>query len=116
MGKLDDGGLRGECAGLFFLLDDTANTIKEVYGDVLRLSECMFAHPENYRDGDGGHCRDGYRPGLTQMEVDLVTCGVWVPVVTALMADTGIKMAIFSPGLASVLQRITARWKPSFQS
>jgi hypothetical protein len=104
MGKLDDGGLRGECAGLFFLLDDTANTIKEVYVDVLRLSECMFAHPEYYRDGDGGDCRDGYRPGLTQMKVDLVTCGVWVPVVTALMADTGIKMAIFSPGIASVLQ------------
>ncbi len=104
MGKLDDGGLRGECAGLFFLLDDIANTTKEVYGDVLRLSECMFAHPEYYRDGDGVDCRDGHRLGLAQMEVDLVTCGVWVPVATVLMADTGIKMAIFSPGIANVLQ------------
>lgn len=38
------------------------------------------------------------------MEVDLVTCGVWVTVATALMADPGIKMAIFSPGIANVLQ------------
>lgn len=99
MGKLDEGGLRGECAGLFFLLDDIANTIKEMYGDVLRLSECMFAYPEHYDGGGGG----GDRRELP-MEVDLVTCGVWVPVATALMADTGIKMAIFSPGIANVLQ------------
>lgn len=97
MGKLDEGGLRGECAGLFFLLDDIANTIKEMYGDVLRLSECMFSYPE-CNDGDGGDRRE------LPMEVDLVTCGVWVPVATALMADTGIKMAIFSPGIANVLQ------------
>jgi hypothetical protein len=38
------------------------------------------------------------------MEVDLVTGGVWVPIATALMADTGIRMAIFSPGIASILQ------------
>ncbi len=117
MGKLDEGGSRGECAGLFFVLDDIANTIKEIYGDVLRLSEAMFAHPELYYYddcGDGsGSVGDRRRDGLPggsllsqhqKMEVDLVTCGVWVPVATALMADTGIKMAIFSPGIANVLQ------------
>lgn len=117
MGKLDEGGSRGECAGLFFVLDDIANTIKEIYGDVLRLSEGMFAHPELYYYddcGDGsGSVGDRRRDGLPggsllsqhqKMEVDLVTCGVWVPVATALMADTGIKMAIFSPGIANVLQ------------
>lgn len=118
MGKLDEGGSRGECAGLFFVLDDIANTIKEIYGDVLRLSEGMFAHPEFYYYYDdcgggsgsvGDRRRDGY-PGESllsrqqKVEVDLVTCGVWVPVATALMADTGIKMAIFSPGIANVLQ------------
>lgn len=118
MGKLDEGGSRGECAGLFFVLDDIANTIKEIYGDVLRLSEGMFAHPELYYYYDdcgggsgsvGDRRRDGY-PGESllsrqqKVEVDLVTCGVWVPVATALMADTGIKMAIFSPGIANVLQ------------
>lgn len=86
MGKLDEGGSRGECAGLFFLLDDIANTVKKMFGPVLRSGEGMFA-----THGGG-------------MEVDLVTCGVWVPVATALIADPGIKMAIFSPGIANVLQ------------
>eukprot|EP00584_Thalassiosira_punctigera_P007234 CAMPEP_0172538914 /NCGR_PEP_ID=MMETSP1067-20121228/10199_1 /TAXON_ID=265564 ORGANISM="Thalassiosira punctigera, Strain Tpunct2005C2" /NCGR_SAMPLE_ID=MMETSP1067 /ASSEMBLY_ACC=CAM_ASM_000444 /LENGTH=984 /DNA_ID=CAMNT_0013324507 /DNA_START=27 /DNA_END=2981 /DNA_ORIENTATION=- len=88
MGKLDEGGSRGECAGLFFLLDDVATTVKEMYGPILRASEGMFAN-----DNNG-----------SKMELDLVTCGVWVPVATALMADPGIKMAIFSPGIANVLQ------------
>ena len=86
MGKLDEGGSRGECAGLFFLLDGIANTVKEMYGPILRVSEGMFAGVSS------------------SVEVDLVTCGVWVPVATALMADPGIKMAIFSPGIATVLQ------------
>ena len=103
VGKLDMGGSRGECAGLFSLLDDIANTIKEMYGPILRLSEGMFASidcggigEEDEKDED-----DHRHPS---MEIDLITCGVWVPVATALMADPGIKMAIFSPGMANVLQ------------
>jgi hypothetical protein len=41
---------------------------------------------------------------MASMEVDLVVSGVWVPVATALMADPGIKTAIFSPGIANILQ------------
>ncbi len=96
MGKLDEGGSRGECAGLFFLLDGIANTISTMYGSILRSSECMFT---NETSGNGWKA-----PTASRMEVDLVTCGVWVPVATALMADPGIKMAIFSPGIANVLQ------------
>ena len=96
MGKLDEGGSRGECAGLFFLLDGIANTISTMYGSILRSSECMFT---NETSGTGSKSSTASR-----MEVDLVTCGVWVPVATALMADPGIKMAIFSPGIANVLQ------------
>jgi len=92
MGKLDEGGSRGECAGLFFLLDDVATTVEDMYGPILRASEGMFAND------------DGTDRGSSEMAVDLVTCGVWVPVATALMADPGIKMAIFSPGIANVLQ------------
>ena len=96
MGKLDDGGSRGECAGLFFLLDDIANTVKGMYGPILRSSEGMFASDNamdvEEKDGDDSLTLGG----ASQLEVDLVTCGVWVPVVTALMADPGIKMAIFS--------------------
>ena len=99
MGKLDEGGPRGECSGLFFLLDDIANVVKEMYGDILRFSEGMFMMNE-----EGGN-EDGEAVASTiSMDVDLVTCGVWVPVATALMADPGIKMAIFSPGIANVLQ------------
>lgn len=82
MGRLDQGGSRGECAGLASLLQDILESISNTFGPVLRLSESIF-----------------------DREVDLVTAGVWVPIATALMADAGVKMAIFSPGIASILQQ-----------
>ena len=82
MGRLDQGGSRGECAGLSSLLQDIVESIANTFGPVLRLSESIF-----------------------DREVDFVTAGVWVPIATALMADAGIKMAIFSPGIASILQQ-----------
>jgi conserved oligomeric Golgi complex subunit 2 len=85
MGQLDEGGPRGECAGLKSLLEDMIVTIEQTFGSVLQLSEVMF----------------DVRP---KVQVDLITDGVWVPIATALMADAGIKMAIFSPGIASILQ------------
>lgn len=86
MGRLDEGGSRGECAGLISLLDGITSTIATAFGPLLQLAEAMF------------------NVGPT-LDVDLVTAGVWVPIVTALMADAGIKMAIFSPGIASILQQ-----------
>lgn len=91
MGRLDEGGARGECAGLFSLLDTMAESIYQTFGPVLRLAEAMFDFSRS--DTDNG-----------DMDVDLLTAGVWVPIATALMADAGIKMAIFSPGIASILQ------------
>ncbi|KAL3937721.1 MAG: hypothetical protein SGBAC_007231 [Bacillariaceae sp.] len=85
MGSLDEGGPRGECAGLAPLLNDMITTIAQAFGPALQLADIMF---------DVG----------SKMEVDLVTSGVWAPIATALMADAGIKMAIFSPGIASILQ------------
>jgi hypothetical protein len=85
MGRLDEGGSRGECAGLNVLLEGMIETIASTFGSVLALSEGMF-------------------DVKAIMDVDLLTCGVWVPIATALMADAGIKMAIFSPGIASILQ------------
>jgi len=99
MGRLDEGGSRGECAGLFSLLDDIAFSIASTFGSVLQLSEGIFAVSKN----DEG-VKDVPTQSPLPMEVDLVTCGVWVPIATALMADTGIRMAIFSPGIASILQ------------
>jgi len=87
MGRLDEGGSRGECAGLFSLLDEMATAIQQTYGPVLSLAEDMFFVGAN-----------------DTVDVDLLTAGVWVPIATALMADTAIKMAIFSPGIASILQ------------
>ena len=93
MGRLDEGGSRGECAGLPSLMDDIADSITKAFGPVLRLVESMF-HTDATSAGSSN----------TRMGVDLVTAGVWVPISTALMADAGIKMAIFSPGIASILQ------------
>jgi len=85
IGRLDEGGPRGECTGLKSLLEDIVVTVAGTFGPVLELAEVMF---------DLG----------TKIEVDLITDGVWVPIAMALMADAGIKMAIFSPGIASILQ------------
>ena len=96
LGKLDEGGSRGECTGLFILLENLACTIKDLWGDVLRLVEEMFQL-------DSSSAADVYGKD-DHIEVDLVTAGVWVPIATALMTDPTIKMAIFSPGIASILQ------------
>lgn len=88
MGRLDEGGSRGECAGLPSLLQEVVDSIAAYYGPVLCLSESMF------------ECNESGE----MLDVDLLTAGVWAPIATALMADAGIKMAIFSPGIASILQ------------
>ncbi len=85
IGRIDEGGPRGECTGLKSLLEDIVVSVAGTFGPVLELAEVMF---------DLG----------TKVEVDLITGGVWVPIATALMTDAGIKMAIFSPGIASILQ------------
>mmetsp|Transcript_13511 Transcript_13511/g.31764 ORF Transcript_13511/g.31764 Transcript_13511/m.31764 type:complete len:821 (-) Transcript_13511:438-2900(-) len=85
IGRLDEGGPRGECYGLRSLLDDIVVAVATTFGPVLERAEVMFELG-------------------TDLEIDLITDGVWVPIVTALMADAGIKMAIFSPGIASILQ------------
>ncbi|KAL7580837.1 hypothetical protein ACA910_001110 [Epithemia clementina (nom. ined.)] len=97
MGRLDQGGSRGECAGLFSLLDEMATVIQQSYGPVLSLGEIMF-HVDVADSATNGDSAS------VALDVDLITAGVWVPIVTALMADSAIKMAIFSPGIASVLQ------------
>ena len=96
MGRLDQGGSRGECAGLESLLNEMLDKIATTFGPALCYAECMFdtitetatMTPQQQQ----------------QRDIDLLTDGVWVPIATALMADAGIKMAIFSPGIASILQ------------
>ena len=89
MGRLDQGGSRGECAGLVSLLEEITTKIQKLYGPVLSLAEVTFCTAD---------------AASTPVDVDLLSEGVWVPIATALMADAGIKMAIFSPGIASILQ------------
>jgi conserved oligomeric Golgi complex subunit 2 len=83
MGRLDEGGARGECAGLASYLHQVVTELAAKWSHVLRCS--LMLDPQCW--------------GL-----DLVTSGVWVPIVTTLTADAGIQMAIFSPGIASILQ------------
>lgn len=90
IGRLDQGGPRGECAGLASLLEEITTKVQQLYGPVLSLAEATFCTNDTSTDNT--------------VDVDLLTEGVWVPISTALMADAGIKMAIFSPGIASILQ------------
>lgn len=97
MGRLDEGGSRGECAGLTNLLNLMVNEIAETYSPVLTAAESMFSVRNSSSSSTDDH-------SAVSMDVDLLTAGVWVPIATALMADAGIKMSIFSPGIASILQ------------
>jgi hypothetical protein len=97
MGRLDEGGSRGECAGLPSLLDDMVCSIQQSFGPVLQLGQSIFTTTINTTGATNGEKEE-------TLCIDLVTAGVWVPIATALMADAGIKMAIFSPGIARILQ------------
>lgn len=89
LGKLDEGGSRGECAGLFGLMQDIILEVRTLWGDIIQFVESMF-HISSLR-------------GQT-VAIDLVAAGVWVPLATSLMTDSSIQLAIFSPGIASILQ------------
>jgi hypothetical protein len=102
IGRIDEGGSRGECAGLFSLLDDIVYCISSSFGPVLRLSECIFGTSDSF--GNESTLVDFSERQQRSLDIDLVTAGVWIPIATTLMADPAIKMAIFSPGIASILQ------------
>jgi len=74
MGKLDEGGSLEECAGLFFSVERCVANMVRSMSHV--WTEGMFAETGN----------------ASNMKVDLVTCGVWSPVATVLMAVPRIKM------------------------
>jgi len=103
VGRLDQGGSRGQCAGLFSLLDDIACSIASTFGAVICLSEGIF-NLNTLRLLNRDSEQDSSKLSNLNMEVDLVTGGVWMPIATALMAEPAIKMAIFSPGIADILQ------------
>jgi hypothetical protein len=111
IGKLDEGGSRGECAGLELLLQQIIKEVCGIWGDVLRMAESMFAWDQVLdHTSDDDSCRDSSNDVLEQetngmVDIDLITAGVWVPIVTALLTDPVMKVAIFSPGIASIFQR-----------
>lgn len=98
IGKLDEGGSRGECVGLNALLQEIVSGIQLIWSEVLHMVEGMFS----FDDIDANGTDDEKNPLI---EIDLITAGVWVPIVTALMTDPAIKSAIFSPGIATIFQR-----------
>uniref|UniRef100_A0A7S3V8Q4 COG complex component COG2 C-terminal domain-containing protein n=1 Tax=Chaetoceros debilis TaxID=122233 RepID=A0A7S3V8Q4_9STRA len=115
IGKLDEGGSRGECAGLSPLLKEIVSDIKDLWGDVLQLVESIFdmsMEMEHYNKDIHIHylSTNTTKGGLARTsdsdksKIDLVTAGVWVPIARALMTDPAIKTAIFSPGIASIFQ------------
>lgn len=69
---------------------------------MLRLSECIFGTSDSF--GNESTLMDFSERQQRSLDIDLVTAGVWIPIATTLMADPAIKMAIFSPGIASILQ------------
>lgn len=106
IGKLDEGGSRGECAGLLLMLQQITKQVREIWGGVLRMAESMFAWDMNM-DTDTDNDQEQQQQDMSHkvVEIDLITAGVWVPIVTALLTDPVMKVAIFSPGIANIFQR-----------
>ena len=126
--RLDEGGPRGECMGLSSLLRDIIATLQTQWGDVLIYMEDMLygldtgsdpLHVSNLNTveaKDIGSLKQKVESHTTTTTtttsttndsntiVDLLTMGIWVPLATVLTADSTMKMAIFSPGIAHVLQ------------
>ena len=86
VGRIDQGGPRGHCSGLFSLLDDITCTILSRYGSLIHAASELFY------------------TGINTPDIDLVVGGIWVPFATALMGEASIKMTIFSPGVTNVIQ------------
>ncbi len=123
---LDQGGPRGECTGLSSFLNEIIITLKNQYGDLPIYLEDMF-HDDNLVDtsiltttnleGDDSiqslqkdisttttKTMSDLLTTITTPVVDLITMGIWIPLATVLTADPAMKMAIFSQGIAHVLQ------------
>ena len=96
LSNLDQGGSRGACRGLEALLDKIQQQVMLVWSPVLIYVESMMELPMGTAVGE--------EMGSILTQVDLITAGCWVPIATAFMTDPTIKMAIFSPGIASTLQ------------
>lgn len=77
LGRLDEGGGRGECAGLKSCLHEICSSIRESHGGLIEYA--------------------------SNLHVDLVTSCVWVPLCTALLEDAALQMAVFSAGIASII-------------
>ena len=105
MGKLDEGGARGQCTGLFSLLDDLACTIAKKFGSVLRGSIEIF----DVSTLNAAQLFPSDSDTLMDVDVDLVSAGVWLPLAATFMSDTSIQMAVFSPGIATILQ-VSVLW------
>ena len=103
IGRLDEGGSRGDCMGLEHLLKDVIEVVRVLWGDVLRLVEGIMAMDMDV--GVDAGVDAGVGAGVHQPQMDLMTEGVWLPILTVLRTDPAIQMAIFSPGIASVFQR-----------
>ena len=99
LGRMDEGGSRGQCAGLFSMLDEISYEITRIYGPIIQKVSEEFS-----LSGENDDCADC-------PEIDLVTGGVWIPLAAAITGDTSIKMAIFSPGSPEVIQvrKVTAQ-------
>jgi hypothetical protein len=98
IGQLDSGGTRGECFGLQKVLEYLLEDVSLVWADVLSwVEDTMTLKDPRCKSDDCGVIPP-------KREVDLITAGCWVPIATAFMTDPTIKMAIFSPGIASTLQ------------
>ena len=98
--QIDQGGTRGECKNLSHVIQQMMNEISTRYQPLLSYTERMLTiRPINKATNP-----TTATTAANAMDVDLITTGIWVPLIHTLMTDPTLRMSIFSPGIASIVQ------------
>jgi conserved oligomeric Golgi complex subunit 2 len=87
---IDEHGTRGECKNLLYVITTMIDEIKSLYRPLLIHTELMLTTTATTT--------------TNAVDVDLITNGIWVPFINTLMNDVSLRMSIFSPGIANILQ------------
>ena len=101
--NLDQGGARGECHHLPVVIQSMVHEMATLYRPLLSVTEHMFQNTDDKNNNSNDDDDDDAKT-TTTVEVDLMTEGLWVPLIQTFLTDATLRRCIFSPGLARRVQ------------
>ena len=98
--SLDQGGTRGECKNLNHVLQHVLTEISTRYQPLLSYTEHILTiRPVSTTATTGSTTQT-----TPTLDIDLITMGIWVPLLQSFLNDPTLGRSIFSPGIASIVQ------------